>query len=164
MLDWVLLYARELHFTIWLGGLIVIDCIEAPARFRTPELNRNQIVAVGRQVFAAFNRAEIYLGTTLMTLSLLVWWRAEDAAFLAHASGRLSLLCIAVMTLIALVQFVKLRPRMTAISTALDLVERDERDPRYDEMRRLHRAYLALDIVKMAAGLIALGFWSLART
>jgi hypothetical protein len=98
-----------------------------------------------------------------MTLNLLVWWRTEDAAFLARASGQLSLLCIAVMTLIALVQFVKLRPRMTAISTALDLVERDERDPRYDEMRRLHRAYLALDIVKMAAGLIALGFWSLAR-
>jgi hypothetical protein len=34
MTDWLLLLLRDLCFTIWLGGLIAIDCIEAPARFR----------------------------------------------------------------------------------------------------------------------------------
>jgi hypothetical protein len=47
MTDWLVLLFRDLCFTIWLGGLIAIDCIEAPARFRTPGLTRAQLVAVG---------------------------------------------------------------------------------------------------------------------
>jgi uncharacterized membrane protein len=163
-MDWILLFVRDLNFAIWLGGLIAIDCIEAPARFRTPALDRNQIVAVGRQVFAAFNRAEILMGVTLMSVSLLLLLRSDGAKFLDFLSGWLTLACIGLMALIALVQFLKLRPRMTALSEALDLVNRDESDPRYAEMRRLHRVYIALDIMKMATGIVALGFWSLARS
>lgn len=164
MLDWILLFARDLNFTIWLGGLIAIDCIEAPARFRTPELDRNQIVAVGRQVFAAFNRAEILMGVMLMILSLLLLERADGAEFTDLVSGRATIACIGLMALIALVQFLKLRPRMAEISQSLDLVNRDESDPRRAEIRRLHRVYIALDITKIATGLVALGFWSLARS
>jgi hypothetical protein len=144
--------------------LIAIDLIEAPARFRTPELNRNQIVAVGRQVFVAFNRAEILMGVTLMILSLWLLARADGAEFTDLISGRATLACIGVMSLIALAQFLHLRPRMTELSRALDLVHRDDADPRYAEMRRLHRLYVALDVAKMATGLVALGFWSLARS
>jgi uncharacterized membrane protein len=163
-MDWVLLFVRDLNFAIWLGGLIAIDCIEAPARFRTPELDRNQIVAVGRQVFAAFNRAEIVMGATLMLVSLLLLLRADDARFLDRVSGWMTIGCLGLMALIALVQFLKLRPRMVEISRSLDLVNRDESDPRYAEMRRLHRAYIALDIAKIAMGMVALGFWSVARS
>jgi hypothetical protein len=53
---------------------------------------------------------------------------------------------------------------MTELSQALDLVNLDESDPRHAEMRRLHRAYIALDIVKMATGIVVLGFRSLARS
>jgi uncharacterized membrane protein len=162
-MDWVLLFVRDLNFAIWLGGLIAIDCIEAPARFRTPELDRNQIVAVGRQVFAAFNRAEILMGATLILVSLLLLLRADDGQFLDRLSGWMAIGCLCLMALIALVQFLKLRPRMVEISRSLDLVNRDESDPRHAEMRRLHRAYIALDIVKIAAGMVALGFWSVAR-
>lgn len=164
VMDWILLYVRDLNFAIWLGGLIAIDCIEAPARFRTPMLDRNQIVAVGRQVFAAFNRAEILMGVTLMIVSLLLLSRADGANFLDLLSGWMAIACIGLMALIALIQFLKLRPRMVEISQALDLVNRDESDPRHAKMRRLHRAYIALDIAKMATGMVALGFWSLARS
>jgi hypothetical protein len=99
-----------------------------------------------------------------MLVSLLMLVRADGAEFLDFVSGRMTIACIGVMTLIALVQFLKLRPRMTEISRVVDLVNRDESDPRYAEMRRLHRAYIALDVAKMAAGLVALGFWSLARS
>jgi uncharacterized membrane protein len=163
-MDWVLLFVRDLNFAIWLGGLIAIDCIEAPARFRTPELDRNQIVAVERQVFAAFNRAEILMGATLMLVSSLLLLRADGGKFLDWLSGWMAIGCLGLMALIALVQFLKLRPRMVEISRSLDLVNRDESDPRHAEMRRLHRAYIALDIAKIAAGMVALGFWSVARS
>jgi hypothetical protein len=42
-------------------------------------------------------------------------------------------------------------------------MNRDDGDPRISEMQRLHRGYVALDIVKMAAGTIGVGFWSLTR-
>lgn len=43
MIDWVLVFARDLALAVWLGGLIVIDFVETPARFRVPALNRNQV-------------------------------------------------------------------------------------------------------------------------
>jgi uncharacterized membrane protein len=163
MTDWFLLLFRDLCFTIWLGGLIAIDCIEAPARFRTPELTRAQLVAVGRQVFAAFNRAEILLGTFAFVSSLLLILREEDARFICSVCSRAAISCLLVMMLIALAQMLKLRPRLTELSRSLDLMNRDDGDPRFSEMRRLHRGYVALDIVKMAAGIVAVGFWALAR-
>src|SRR5262245_26321709 len=155
-MDWVLLFVRDLNLAIWLGGLIVIDCIEAPARFRTPGLDRNQIVAVGRQVFAAFNRAEILIGTTLMFVSILLALRADGLEFLELLARRVTIVCVGLMAMIALVQSLKLRPRMTKISQSLDLVNRDDSDPRYAEMSQLHRVYIALDIAKIATGLVVL--------
>jgi hypothetical protein len=105
-----------LNFTIWLGGLIVMDCIEAPARFRTQGLDRNQIVAVGRLVFAAFNRAEIVIGATLIIVNLLLILRDERARFLDLAPGQIRMAGIRMITLIALIQCLKLRSRMTQIS------------------------------------------------
>jgi hypothetical protein len=127
-------------------------------------LDRNQIVAVGRQVFAAFNRAEILMGATLMLVSLVLLLRADGARFLDLVSGWMSIACLGLMALIALFQFLKLRPRMAEIGRTLDLINRDESDPRHAEIRRLHRAYIALDIAKIATGIVALGFWSLARS
>ncbi|MDQ3803436.1 MAG: hypothetical protein M3416_06345, partial [Acidobacteriota bacterium] len=72
MIDWVLTFARELALAVWLGGLIVIDFVETPARFRVPGLNRNQVVAVGREVFAAFNRTEVLVGAALVAASALL--------------------------------------------------------------------------------------------
>jgi uncharacterized membrane protein len=163
MMNWLLLLFRDLSFTIWLGGLIAIDCIEAPARFRTPELTRAQIVAVGRQVFAAFNRAEILLGTFASVSSLLLILREEDDGFILSVCSYAAIACLCVMMLIALAQMFKLRPRLTELSRSLDLLNRGDGDPRFSEMRQLHRGYVALDVVKMAAGIVAVGFWSLAR-
>jgi uncharacterized membrane protein len=162
MFDWILLFVRDLNFTIWLGGLIVLDCIEAPARFRTPELDRNQIVAVGRQVFAAFNRAELLLGATLLLLSLWLL-RTEYVVWMAAVFGVLAAACVSLMFFLTLAQFLAVRPPMTELSAVLDLVERDVGDARYGKLQRLHRVYVVLDIVKVALGLTALGCWSLTR-
>jgi uncharacterized membrane protein len=155
MIEWILEFTRDLAFIVWLGGLIVIDFVETPAKFRTPEINRNQAVAVGRQVFAAFNRVEVIAGALLLATSVLLARLTGAAPF-----GLPSLIVlVGLMWVVALAQNFWIRPRMSALSSALDLVNRATEDTRYGELRGLHVVYVALDLSKIALGLIVLALW-----
>ncbi|MGH2410091.1 MAG: hypothetical protein ACRDGS_06925, partial [Chloroflexota bacterium] len=50
---------RRLLLALWVGGLVAIDLMETPTRFAVKEVDRNQIIAIGRRVFAALNRMEV---------------------------------------------------------------------------------------------------------
>jgi uncharacterized membrane protein len=155
MIDWMLMFARDLALVVWLGGLIVIDFVETPARFRVPSINRNQVVAVGREVFAALNWMEVIIGLPLISVSALVISRAQSVSYKSQAA----VFSIGVMWLIALLQYFWARPRMSAITKEVDLVKRRATDSRFDALRRWHKTYIALDLVKIALGLSALGLW-----
>ncbi len=152
--DWLLTFLRDLALAVWLGGLIVIDFVETPAWFRVPSLNRNQVVAVGREVFAALNRMEVFVGALLVAASALLLIRAAPAP---HKS--LAAVGVGVMWLVALAQYFWAGPRMAAVTADLDLVNRDPGDARFQAFRRWHKTYVALDLLKMALGLAALGLW-----
>ena len=68
-------------------------------------------------------------------------------------------LSVAMMWLAALTQYFWARPRMSAATEDLDLVNRRSGDVRYELLRKWHKTYVALDLVKMALGLAALGLW-----
>jgi uncharacterized membrane protein len=155
MIEWLLMFARELALAVWLGGLIVIDFVETPARFRVTAIDRNQVVAVGREVFAAFNRTEVFVGTALVAVSALIDGRAQTVSQKSQAA----FISVVVMWLVALLQYFWARPRMSAATEGLDLVNRRPRDARFAVLRRWHKTYVALDLVKLALGLAALGLW-----
>lgn len=155
LLDWGLTFARDLALAVWLGGLIVIDLVETPARFRVPAIDRNQVVAVGREVFAALNRTEVIVGALLVAASALLAGRAADISRKSLAA----LVGVGVMWLVALAQYFWARPRMSAATIDLDLVNRRPEDARFQVFRRWHKTYVALDLVKIALGLAALGMW-----
>jgi uncharacterized membrane protein len=155
LLDWVLTFARDLALAVWLGGLIVIDFVETPARFRVAAINRNQVVAVGREVFAALNRTEAIVGALLITVGALLLSRAETVTHKSLAA----LVGVGVMWLVALAQYFWAGPRMRAATNGLDLVNRQPGDARFKALRRWHKTYVALDFVKIALGLAALGMW-----
>jgi uncharacterized membrane protein len=154
MFDSILKYAIRLLLALWLGGVFIIAFVEAPAKFRATELDRNQIVAVGRQVFAAVNRFELIVGPLLLLAALAAVYRGEPATTMA----RVATVCIAAMVLIALVQALAITPRIAELSRALDLVNRAAGDPRYATLRRLHIGYSALEGVKIICGMIALAW------
>lgn len=154
-IDWLLIFVRDLVFAIWFGGLIVIDFIETPARFRVHGLDRNQVAAVGREVFAALNRAETILGALLVMVSALMAARARAVS----QKSILALISIGVMWIVALGQNFWARPRMDAVTKELDLVNRRPEDARFQLLRRWHKTYVALDLVKMAFGLTTLWLW-----
>jgi uncharacterized membrane protein len=143
----MLTFARDLALAVWLGGLLIIDLVETPARFRVRAIDRNQVVAVGREVFAAFNRAEAVVGAALV------------GAETASRGSLAALAAVVVMWLVALAQYFWARPRMSAATEGLDLVNRQPEDARFLVLRRWHKIYVALDFVKAALGLTAFGMW-----
>ena len=155
MIDWALTFARDLSLAVWLGGLIVIDLVETPARFRVPAIDRNQVVAVGREVFAAFNRTEAVGGGVLIAVSALFAGRTANAS---HTSAA-AVACVSAMWLVALAQCFWARPRMSTLANELDLVNRRLNDARFRALTLRHKTYVALDVVKAALGLAALGMW-----
>jgi uncharacterized membrane protein len=156
MVDWALTFARDLALAVWLGGLIVIDFVETPARFRVAALSRNQVVAVGRAVFAAFNRTEVIAGSLLIAAGALLVTRAGADSYMSVAA----VTAVGLMWLVALAQYFWARPRMSAVTAELDLENRYREDARLYALRRWHKTYVALDFLKVAFGLAALGLWA----
>ncbi|MGH2345898.1 MAG: hypothetical protein ACRDG4_11770 [Chloroflexota bacterium] len=65
--------SRRLLLSLWVGGVATIDFVETPTRFTVKEVDRNQIIAIGRRVFASVNLMEVALGA----LSLPLLWGKE---------------------------------------------------------------------------------------
>lgn len=134
---------RRLLLGLWVGGLATIDLVETPTRFAVKEVERNQIIAIGRRVFAAVNRMEVVLGALLLPL-------------LVRGDGRAARLKVLPMWATALWQFAILQPRMRRVGAGLDYTARDRSDPRHGQHRRLHLAYVALDGLKLVLGVWAI--------
>jgi hypothetical protein len=136
---------RRLVLSLWVGGLATIDLVETPTRFTVKEVDRNQIIAIGQRVFAATNRMEVGLGMLLLPLL-----RDKDA----QAARRK----IVPMWIIALGQLIVLQPKLLHAGEGLDYTDHDRSDPRFAQHRRLHRAYVGLDALKLILGVWAI--WS----
>lgn len=130
---------HRLSQALWTGGIVAIDAVETPARFRAPGLDRNQIGAVGRVVFRAFNLYELGLAALSVT-TIAGTSRARKAA-------------VAGMTAAAVAQHLWVRPRMQELGEQLDFEAAERIDPRYSAFHRLHNIYVALDAAKLALGL-----------
>lgn len=141
--------ARNLGIGLWVGGLAAIDFVDAPARFKTPGLDRNAITAVGRTVFKAWSRYELGIATVTAATALLT---ARD-----EGTGKRTAALVLPMWVLSAAQFTLLQPKMRALAEGLDFVNRDPNEPRYAEHRKIHSAYMAADGVKFLLGLAAMG-------
>ena len=156
--DWLITYARDLALAIWLGGLIVIDFVETPTKFRVREINRNQAVAVGRAVFAALLRLEVALGLLLIIVHLLARSRATTEALASR--WQTSFIVVSLMFAVALLQKFWALRRIQQASEGVDLVARTSGAEVFARMKRWHLVYVAGDLLKMALGLVALALWT----
>jgi hypothetical protein len=121
---------------VWLGMVVAISFIEAPLKFRAPGVTVQIGLGIGRLVFRALNACEF-------VLALLV---ANGFVVDAPAVGAVVAAAVAVVTL--LTQVLVVRPRLARRS---DAVLAGDEGPR----SRAHCAYIGLELVKVAALLIA---------
>ena len=121
---------------VWLGMVLAISFLEAPLKFRAPNVTLQIGLGIGRLVFRALNTVE--LGFALVLLALAVAGPMPTRIAVAF--------CVAFAALA--VQLIAVRPRLTRRSDAV-LAGSDA--PR----SRGHYAYVGLEVVKAAALIVA---------
>lgn len=122
---------------VWSGMILAISFIEAPLKFRAPDVTVAIGLGIGRLVFRALNSVEAVLAVVLVGLALL-----EPPPQRIVIAGAVALGVLAV-------QLVVVRPRLTRRS---DLVLAGADVPR----SRGHFGYVGLELVKLCA-LLATG-------
>ncbi len=121
----------------WLGMVAAISFLEAPLKFRAPDVTPTIGLGIGRLVFRALNTVEAVLGLAIVVVATLNPVAAAERWTLA----------IPVVALAA--QLVLVRPRLTRRS---DLVLAGQDAPH----SRAHHAYIALEVLKVT-GLLGAG-------
>lgn len=121
---------------LWLGMVVAISFLEAPLKFRAPGVTLRIGLGIGRLIFRALNTCE-----------LLFAMIAAAALFTHHTPTRLDVaLSVAVAAL--LLQLVLVRPLLSKRTTEVLAGYEGERS-------RAHFAYIALELVKVVALVIA---------
>jgi hypothetical protein len=124
---------------VWLGMVLAISFLEAPLKFRAPDVTLPIGLGIGRLVFRALNTVEV-------VFALVV------AAILVGGSGRPTPVRTAVAFIVAIaalaIQLIAVRPALTRRS---DRVLAGQEGPR----SHAHYVYVGLEAVKAAALLVA---------
>jgi hypothetical protein len=121
---------------VWLGMVAAISFLEAPLKFRAPNVTLQIGLGIGRLVFRALNRAEIVFAIVIVAVIV-----ARPPAV-----GVIAAFAIALATLAA--QLAVVRPRLNRRS---DKVLAGLNAPR----SRGHYAYVGLEVVKVIALVVA---------
>ena len=115
---------------VWLGMVLAISFLEAPLKFRAPDVTVGIGLGIGRLVFRALNAVEAVLAAVLIV-----------TATVGHAPARVVTTAVVVIALLV-VQLAGVRPRLTRRS---DRILAGQDAPR----SRGHHAYIALETVKV---------------
>ncbi|MGO8769446.1 MAG: hypothetical protein ACLQIK_04820 [Mycobacterium sp.] len=121
---------------VWLGMVLAISFLEAPLKFRAPNVTLPIGLGIGRLVFRALNTVEGCFALLIVAIMAAVPTPARIAAAMSVAVAALA------------IQLVAVRPRLTRRS---DEVLAGADGPR----SRAHYAYIALEGVKAVALLVA---------
>jgi hypothetical protein len=127
---------------VWLGMVLAISFLEAPLKFRAPNVTLQIGLSIGRLVFRALNTVEVCVALVIVAIVL----SGPTSARITAAYG-VALAALAV-------QLIAVRPRLTRRS---DQVLAGQDGPR----SRAHYVYIGLETVK-AIALVAAGILLLA--
>jgi hypothetical protein len=121
---------------VWLGMVLAISFLEAPLKFRAPNVTLQVGLGIGRLVFRALNTAEVVFALVIGAIMAAGPAPVRITAALSVAVAALA------------VQLVGLRPKLTRRT---DLVLAGLNVPR----SRSHYIYVGSEVVKVVALLVA---------
>ena len=119
---------------VWLGMVLAISFLEAPLKFRAPDVTLRIGVGIGRLVFRALNTTEAVLAVAVLVALVL---DPPTRAIVAPV--------VAIAVLVA--QLLLVRPRLIRRSNAVLAGQDTSRS-------HAHHAYIALETIKVTALLI----------
>ncbi|RUP02989.1 MAG: hypothetical protein EKK34_21870 [Mycobacterium sp.] len=121
---------------VWLGMVLAISFLEAPLKFRAPNVTLQIGLGIGRLVFRALNTVEV-------AFALII-----GALVVAGPTPPRIVAAFSVAAVVLAAQLIAVRPRLTRRS---DQVLAGLDAPR----SRAHYAYVGLEVVKVVALLVA---------
>jgi len=121
---------------VWLGMVLAISFLEAPLKFRAPNVTLQIGLGIGRLVFRALNTIEVVFALVIVAIVVSGPTPARITVAFAVAIGALA------------IQLVAVRPALTRRS---DQVLAGSDGPR----SHAHYAYVGLEVVKAVALLVA---------
>jgi hypothetical protein len=121
---------------VWLGMVLAISFLEAPLKFRAPNVTLQIGLGIGRLVFRALNTVELVFAAAIVSAALMN--RPSVTVVVAF------LVAVAALA----VQLVAVRPRLNRRS---DEVLAGREGPR----SRVHHVYVVLELIKVIALLVA---------
>ena len=121
---------------VWLGMVLAISFLEAPLKFRAPDVTLRIGLGIGRLIFRALNTLELLFAVII------------GAVLFTHHTPTSLDVAITVAVGALLLQLVVVRPVLSRRTTE---VLAGEEGPR----SRPHYAYVALEIVKVVALVVA---------
>jgi len=121
---------------VWLGMVLAISFLEAPLKFRAPNVTLQIGLGIGRLVFRALNTVEVGFALVIVALVAAGPTPARIAAAFSVAVAALA------------IQLLAVRPRLTRRS---DQVLAGLDAPR----SRAHYAYVGFEVVKVVALVVA---------
>lgn len=121
---------------VWLGMVLAISFLEAPLKFRAPNVTLQIGLGIGRLVFRALNTVEVAFALVVVAIVVAGPTPARVAAAIFAAVAALA------------VQLVAVRPRLTRRS---DQVLAGSTAPR----SRAHYVYVVFEVAKVIALIVA---------
>ncbi|GAB3033299.1 hypothetical protein [Mycobacterium bourgelatii] len=129
--------AIEIAITfVWLGMVLAISFLEAPLKFRAPNVTLQIGLGIGRLVFRALNTVEVAFALVILAIAV------------AGPTPKSIIAAFAVAFAVLAAQLIAVRPRLTKRS---DQVLAGQEGPR----SRAHYVYVALEVVKVVALIVA---------
>jgi hypothetical protein len=121
---------------VWLGMVLAISFLEAPLKFRAPNVTLQIGLGIGRLVFRALNTVEVVFAIVILAVVVDGPMPTRVATAFAVAFAALA------------VQLIAVRPRLTRRA---DRVLAGSEVPR----SRAHYVYIGLEVVKAVALIVA---------
>ncbi|UXA08939.1 hypothetical protein KXD96_13195 [Mycobacterium sp. SMC-2] len=121
---------------VWLGMVLAISFLEAPLKFRAPNVTLQIGLGIGRLVFRALNTVEVCFAVVVVAIAVA-----------GHISAGISTAIFVAAAALA-VQLIAVRPALTRRS---DSVLAGAEGPR----SRAHYVYVGFEVVKVAALIVA---------
>ena len=115
----------------WLGMLGAISFLEAPLKFRAPNITRELALGIGKLVFRALNRVELVLAAVMLICMIATRLSTRNIQLLFGATAA-----------ILIVQTVWLLPSLSARATAVIAGEEVPNS-------RLHLVFVVCETAKM---------------
>jgi hypothetical protein len=137
----------------WLSACLLLDAVIMPSLYASGMMVKSEFASAGYTIFSVFNRIELLCAALVLTgiLTTLKLHKYEGMR------DKIAIVFSIVLMAVVLIDTYGLTPQMGALGMQLNMFESATEVP--NVMNQMHAGYWMLEMIKLAAGTIVLGWF-----